>query len=412
MQPPDPHDSPRDDQEQPFAPWMRGGPHPRRSREDAPWMHWDRMQWRNREDAPWMRWDRTQWQEHRRRRGRRLFVRFAAIFGVIALLIFSVMALLAWLASQLFGGDGQVTAVVWLISCGLVVALPLMAATVAARAFRSIARPLGDVMEAADAVAEGDLSARVPERGSREFRQLAQSFNRMASELELSDQQRRNLMADVAHELRTPLHIIQGNLEGVLDGVYEPTQDHVEATLDETRQLSRLVEDLRVLSLAEAGHLPMQMEPVDVAELLEDAATSFSGQAEAAGVRLVVDVAEPREDLLVTGDAGRLDQVISNLVTNALRHTPRDGLITLQAVPHSESVQIRVSDTGNGIPPEELPHIFDRFWSRAEGSGSGLGLAIARSLVHAHGGRIQASSEPGHGTTIIILLPHQSPETA
>ncbi|MCB0251717.1 MAG: ATP-binding protein, partial [Anaerolineae bacterium] len=168
----------------------------------------------------------------------------------------------------------------------------------------------------------------------------------------------------------------------------------------------------RVLSLAEAGHLPMQMEPVDVAELLEDAATSFSGQAEAAGVRLVVDVAEPREDLLVTGDAGRLDQVISNLVTNALRHTPRDGSITLQAVPHSESVQISVSDTGNGIPPEELPHIFDRFWSRAEGSGSGLGLAIARSLVHAHGGRIQASSEPGHGTTIIILLPHQSPETA
>ena len=368
-------------------------------------MHWDRMQWRNREDAPWMRWDRTLWQEHRRRRGRRLFVRFAAIFGVIALLIFSVMALLAWLASQLFGGDGQVTAVVWLISCGLVIALPLMAATVAARAFRSIARPLGDVMEAADAVAEGDLSARVPERGSREFRQLAQSFNRMASELELSDQQRRNLMADVAHELRTPLHIIQGNLEGVLDGVYEPTQDHVEATLDETRQLSRLVEDLRVLSLAEAGHLPMQMEPVDVAELLEDAATSFSGQAEAAGVRLVVDVAEPREDLLVTGDAGRLDQVISNLVTNALRHTPRDGSITLQAVPHPESVQISVSDTGNGIPPEELPHIFDRFWSRAEGSGSGLGLAIARSLVHAHGGRIQASSELGKGTIVFIYLP-------
>ncbi|MEZ4770041.1 MAG: ATP-binding protein [Caldilineales bacterium] len=402
MPPHDHHDSNEDQPEQPFARWMRGEGPPRWGpNKEAPfWMGGEGpARWKHGEEAPWKR--------HRRQRGRRIFLLFVAVFGVIALLMFGLMALLAWLATQLFGGDGQVTAAVWLVSCGLVIALPLLAAGIAARAFRSIARPLGDVMEAADAVAEGDLSARVPERGSREFRQLARSFNRMASELEMSDQQRRNLMADVAHELRTPLHIIQGNLEGVLDGVYQATPDHIEATLDETRLLARLVEDLRVLSLAEAGHLPMVMGPVDVGELLEDAATSFSGQAEAAGVRLTVALPDQRDDLIVTGDAGRLDQVIGNLVANALRHTPRDGTVTLHAETRPDSVQITVSDTGQGIAPEELPHIFDRFWSRSEGSGSGLGLAIARSLVQAHGGQIAASSEIGLGTTIVVVLPNR-----
>lgn len=394
MQEPNHHDPRRGEADRPFTPWVHSGRRPR---------------WIDAEGEPWMRWDRAQWREHRRRRGRRLFLRFALTFGVIALLIFGGMALLAWLATQLLGGDSQVTAFVWLLSCGLAIALPLLAAAIATRAFRSIARPLGDVMEAADAVAEGDLSARVPQRGSREFRQLARSFNRMAAGLEQSDQQRRNLMADVAHELRTPLHIIQGNLEGVLDGVYQPTAEHVAATLDETRLLARLVEDLRILSLAEAGHLPMNFEPVDVGELLQDVATSFSGQAEAAGVELVTAVESPRNDLVVSGDAGRLDQVIGNLVANALRHTPRGGRVSLHARPLSDDVQISVSDTGEGILPEELPHIFDRFWSRAEGSSSGLGLAIARSLVQAHGGRIEASSEQGTGTVISIDLPrHRS----
>lgn len=393
MPPPDLPDPPPDEQDQPFARWMGGDGPP-------PWMRGD--------GATWMRSGNRPWKHHRRRRGRRLFLRFAFVFGIITLLILGGMALLARLATQLVGGDGQITGVVWLLSCGLVVALPLLAAAIAARAFRSIARPLGDVMEAADAVAAGDLSARVPERGNSEFRQLAHSFNRMASELEQSDQQRRNLMADVAHELRTPLHIIRGNLEGVLDGVYEPTAEHVAATLDETRLLARLVEDLRVLSLAEAGHLPMQTEPVDVAELLEDVATSFSGQAEAARVRLAVELAGPRNDLVVTGDAGRLDQVIGNLVANALRHTPPDGSITLQAEPLPASVRISVSDTGNGIAPEELPHIFDRFWSRSDGSGGGLGLAIARSLVQAQGGRIEATSQTGAGATVTIELSRPS----
>jgi signal transduction histidine kinase len=242
-----------------------------------------------------------------------------------------------------------------------------------------------------------------------EFGQLAHSFNRMVGELERSDQQRRNLTADVAHELRTPLHIIQGNLEGVLDDVYEPTDEHIQATLEETQQLSRLVEDLRTLSLAEAGQLPLVWEPVDVSELLTDVRTSFSGQAEAADLDLRV---EAGGDLpTITGDVGRLDQVLGNLIANAIRHTPPGGSITLEAEAIQDGVRIRVRDTGEGIPADDLPHIFDRFWkgdrsrTRAGGAGSGLGLAIARQLVQVHGGTICVESEIGQGTTFIVDLP-------
>jgi two-component system OmpR family sensor kinase/two-component system sensor histidine kinase BaeS len=231
----------------------------------------------------------------------------------------------------------------------------------------------------------------------------------MVEELAQADQRRRNLTADVAHELRTPLHIIQGNLEGVLDDVYQPTEEHIQATLEETRQLARLVEDLRTLSLAEAGQLPLVWEPVDVAELLADVHTSFSGQAEAAGIDLRVEI---EGDLpTITGDVGRLDQVLGNLVANAIRHTPAGGGITLRAEPIDDGVRVHVRDTGEGIPAEDVPHVFDRFWkgdrarTRAEGTGSGLGLAIARQLVNAHGGAICVESERGKGTTFTIELP-------
>jgi two-component system, OmpR family, sensor histidine kinase BaeS len=240
----------------------------------------------------------------------------------------------------------------------------------------------------------------------------------------------------VAHELRNPLHIIQGNLEGILDGVYQPTAEHIGATLEETRGLARLVEDLRTLSLAEAGQLPMVWEPVDVRELLADAATSFGGQAEAAGIALSVEApsigAEPAPggiagswpgaapEMTITADAGRLDQVLGNLVANALCHTPEGGTITLRAEPRAAAqgergVRISVSDTGEGIPAEDLPYIFDRFWrgdrsrTRASGAGSGLGLAIARQLVQAHGGRIAVESTPGRGSTFTIDLPIERP---
>jgi len=321
------------------------------------------------------------------------------------------MAALAFVLTRWFGGDTQPAVLVWVSGCGLALALPLLAGTLAARAFSGIARPLSEVMAGADAVAEGDLSVRVPVRGHGEFDRLSESFNRMAEELERADQQRRNLTADVAHELRTPLQIIQGNLEGILDDVYEPTQEHIGATLDETRLLARLVDDLRTLSLAEAGELPLIREPVDVAELLADVQTSFSGQAEAAGIDLRVETDGDLDAMTITADVGRLDQVLGNLVGNALRYTPAGGTITLHAAPMDGGVRIIVSDTGEGIPTEDLPAVFDRFWkgdrsrTHASGVGSGLGLAIVRQLVLAHGGRIEVDSQPGQGTAFMIELP-------
>jgi signal transduction histidine kinase len=354
---------------------------------------------------------RRPWERHRGR----LFLRFAATFGFIALLVAGGMAALAYLLTRLVGGDGHIAGLVWGLGCGLSFALPVLAVALAVRAFRRIATPLAEVMVAADAVADGDLSVRVPVHGSGDFQRLAVSFNRMTAELARADQQRRNLTADVAHELRNPLHIIQGNLEGILDGVYEPTHEHITATLDETRALARLVDDLRTLSLAEAGQLPMTWEPVDVAELLADVGTSFGGQAEAAGITLSVTSAP---GLALIADAGRLDQVLSNLVANALRYTPAGGAITLAGEPISlpdgrSGARIIVADTGAGIPAADLPFIFDRFWrgdrarGRFDGAGSGLGLAIARQLVHAHGGRIAAESTPGRGTTFTLDLPQR-----
>ncbi|MFO7631085.1 MAG: HAMP domain-containing sensor histidine kinase [Caldilinea sp.] len=365
---------------------------------------------------PWMRrseWDRQRWRDHRGRHPGFLFLRFAALFGLFALLIFGGLGLLIYFVVRLAGGDGQTAAVVWLSTCGLILLLPLAIGLLGRRAFRSIARPLSALMNAADAVAEGDLSVRVPVQGRSEFSQLAISFNRMVEELQLADQRRRNLTADVAHELRTPLQIIQGNLEGVLDGVYTPTPEHIAATLDETQQLARLVEDLRVLSQAEAGQLPMHWERVDVAELCTDAVTSFEGQAEVSGIILRASLPDAR--LIVTADYGRLDQVLSNLLANAIRHTPSGGVVELSARLTAEGARIAVSDTGEGIPAEEMPYLFDRFWrgdrARAHhgGAGSGLGLAIVRQLVQAHGGRIEVSSVPGEGTTFTVYLPLAPP---
>ncbi|MFW6136234.1 MAG: sensor histidine kinase [Chloroflexota bacterium] len=352
-----------------------------------------------------------QWGRHPRRGP--LFLRFALTFGVLALLVVGGIAALAYLLAQLFGAGTEATLLTWVGGCGLSLALPLLAAVLALRVFHDVATPLADVMAAANAVADGNLSARVaaPHRGRDEFARLARSFNHMAEELERAEQQRRNLTADVAHELRNPLHIIQGNLEGILDGVYEPTDDHVLATLEETRLLARLVEDLRTLSLAEAGELPLRQEPVDLTELMADVRTSFSGQVEAAGLDLQVDVADDLPSIV--GDTARLEQVLANLVTNAIRHTLPGGIITLSAHASDRGVRLIVADTGEGIPPDDLPYVFDRFWrgdrsrSPADGAGSGLGLAIARQLVQAHGGTIHVCSDPGHGTTFTIDLPQQ-----
>ncbi len=342
---------------------------------------------------------------------RTLFFRFLGIFGLLVLLVVGGMAALAFLLTQFFGGSGQNALLVWIAGCGLALALPVMAVVLAVRTFRGLTSPLADVISAADEVAAGDLGVRVAEHEQGEMGRLTRSFNRMARELQRADERRRNLTAEVAHELRTPLHILQGNLEGLIDGVYEPTAEQITSMLEETRGLSRLVDDLMTLSLAETGELNLVMETVDVAELLADVETSFSGQAAAAEIELTSSVDTPGAALELRGDAGRLDQVVSNLMVNALRHTPAGGQIDLRAGAAGGGVQIKVRDTGEGIAAEDLPNIFERFWrgdpsrSHAEGAGGGLGLAIARQLVEAHGGSIQAESTPGAGTTFTVWLP-------
>jgi two-component system sensor histidine kinase BaeS len=377
--------------------------------------HWTRHQPHLR--SPWRGWEHEDhhgfenWGRLSRRKQGCLFFRFAGIFGLVGLLVVGGMAALAFVFTRLFTGDTQTAVMVWISGCSLSVALPLLAFGLAVWAFSGIARPLADVVTAAEAVAEGDLSVRVSARGHGDFDQLARVFNHMVEELEAADRQRRNLTADVAHELRTPLQIIQGNLEGILDNVYDATDEHISATLEETRLLARLVEDLRTLSLAESGQLALVREPIDVAELLADVQTSFSGQAEAAGIELRVQVDQGATPITFVGDVGRLDQVLGNLLGNALRHTPQGGTICVRAESLHGGVRLTVSDTGVGIPPEDLPAIFDRFWkgdkARSHGSaaGSGLGLAIVQQLVHAHGGRISVESEVGKGTTFTIDLP-------
>lgn len=355
------------------------------------------------------RWSRRRYRSDWHNKRRFLFFRIIWFFGVAVLLFVGGMAGLAFLLTRLLGGDSQAALPIWVLSCGLALAFPLLAGAIAIRSFRGMVNPLARVMAAADEVAEGDFSVRVPEKGSGEFGRLERSFNRMVAELERADQQRRNLTADVAHELRTPIHIIQGNLEGIADGVYQPTTEQIELLINETRQLSRLVEDLRTLSLAEAGQLQLEKDELNLQELLSDVATSFSGQAEAAGLDIQLHIDQESGSLNLIGDPGRLDQVISNLVANALNHTQPGGMIELRAWADPGSAFIQVVDDGHGIPAEDLPYIFDRFW-RGEGSresSSGLGLAIARQLVQAHGGGISVESQIGQGTSFTITLPKE-----
>jgi two-component system sensor histidine kinase BaeS len=270
---------------------------------------------------------------------------------------------------------------------------------------RRLAAPVGDLIDAAGRVEAGDYTARVPERGPREVRALARAFNSMIARLEANEAQRRRLLADVTHELRTPLAIMQGNLEALVDGVRPTDHAHLSAILDETRVLARLIDDLRTLSLTETGVLTLHREPTDLTVLISDVASSFQAQADAAGVGVTVDVDD--EVPLVEIDPVRTREVLSNLISNALRYTPRGGTVRVRGgVSRStDGVTVAVSDSGTGIAAEALPHIFDRFYKSPDSRGTGLGLAVAKNLVAAHGGQIEAESAEGQGTTIRFTLP-------
>lgn len=300
---------------------------------------------------------------------------------------------------------------IWLLLCGAPSIVFALAIFTVYRLYMRFGKPMEQIFNAIDSVAEGDLSVRVPENKSDMFSELVNRFNKMVSELERAEQQRRNLTADIAHELRTPLHIIQGNLEGIIDGVYQPNVEHINNTLDETKLISRLVNDLQTLSLAETGQLPLHPTRFLLADLIQDITSSFSAQAASQGIDLQTNVSNSHQEL--NADYDRLNQVLSNLISNALRHTPQGGTISIETGATSSvdrSVRITVKDTGAGIASEDLPFIFDRFWrgdrSRSERNHSGLGLAIAKQLVLAHGGIIEVQSEgvPGKGTAFTIEL--------
>lgn len=301
-----------------------------------------------------------------------------------------------------------------LLSGGLGLAAVLLAL---ATFFSSrISTPLRRLTRATQAMAAGDMSVRVAGYRVREIDDLAQSFNAMADSLVLADQQRRQLTADVAHELRTPLSIIKGRLEGIQDGVYQPTPEQVSTLLGETALLERMIEDLRVLAMADAGQLPLYPEPMDPIDLLYDVADSFEVESNERGV--AISVAAPDDLPELYADPQRIAQVLGNLVSNALRHTPAGGAITLAVEAPEDQVGLcfSVADTGSGIASDDLPHIFDRFWradrarSRSSG-GAGLGLAIVRRIVEAHKGTIWATSTIAQGTTITFTLPFEQPET-
>ncbi len=337
--------------------------------------------------------------------------------GVIVLFAFAGATFIVGQAlSVVFGPLAFVTQPL----AGLAFVILILAVVGLIRGFRRLAKPIGALVDAARRVETGEYAVRVPEvtRGPREVRELTRAFNTMASRLESDQQRRRSLLADVSHELRTPLAVLRGNLEAIADGVHQADEMHIAGLVEETRVLERLVEDLRTISLAEAGELPLHREPTDPDVLLGETVESFRAAAARKHIALVLAV--PDDLPLLDVDPVRIREVIANLLANAIRHTPEGGTITVTGAhadrgpttpvgPDAGGVMLSVADTGSGMPATLVPHVFERFARGDESPGSGLGLAIARDLVAAHGGTIEVRSELGSGTTFVVRLPSVAP---
>jgi signal transduction histidine kinase len=276
---------------------------------------------------------------------------------------------------------------------------------------RSVTRPVSQLAEAARAIGRRDLGFRVETKGSQELQELAQSFNRMAEHLEHAEFTRRNLMADVAHELRTPLAVLDGNLRAMLDGVHAMNEEEIILLYEQTHHLNHLVEDLRELSLAEADQLSLDRQEVDIERLVRETVAHFDLVSQEQGIQLTTDLV----DHLIhpSLDGNRIRQVLHNLLANAIRHTPAGGRVVVSAGRSAcdNAVVITVADSGEGISTEELPHIFDRFYHAAKTTGgdrggTGLGLAIVKAFVEANAGVVSAQSDgKGKGTTFTLRFP-------
>jgi two-component system sensor histidine kinase BaeS len=348
--------------------------------------------------GPWA--DRSQWsaemarrrsggRPHRRRRG------FGCLFGVVFLI---VLASIVTAIGSLLSRVGPIHFLVVVLAAGFVL-------TILLRGLFGAGRALDRMLEATRRVQDGDYTVRVGRTGSGipAIGELARGFDTMTARLETDETQRRTLLADVSHELRTPLTVITGSLEAMLDGVHPLDREHLEPILDETRVLERLVEDLRTVTLSEAGTLPLHPEPTDPDVIIGEVVRSFGPAAETAGVALVTEVTGDLPILEI--DPVRIREVLTNLVANALRHTPAGGTVAIGGGATAETVTVTVRDTGAGIDPALLPHVFERFVKGGGSHGSGLGLAISRGLVEAHGGSISVVSPAGGGTTFRVVLP-------
>lgn len=274
---------------------------------------------------------------------------------------------------------------------------------------RSLVSPLSELADAARVIGKRELSHRVVVRGSQEIVEVAAAFNQMAAELEQAELLRQNLMTDVAHELRTPLTVLQGNLRAILDDVYALDKEEVTHIYEQTLHLSHLVEDLHELAQAEARQLPLEIQTVNILPHIQTVTEVFESVAAEHDVYLAVDL--PDSLPLVRVDTDRLTQVLHNILSNALRHTPAGGTITLHPSANQHEVCIMIKDTGEGIAPEHLPYVFDRFYrvdrsrTRTTG-GTGLGLAIVKTIVEALNGRVTVTSLGlGQGTTVALYLP-------
>jgi signal transduction histidine kinase len=359
---------------------------------------------------PW--WPENEEWPPRRRWGRGphnpFFRRLGCLFLLVNLFLILVFGLFAGLVFAAFqrGGD-PAKPLAWLVPVGIVFVFFVMGLTfLAARNIRRMSTPLDELVEASNKVAEGDYSVRVKEKGPSETLSLTRGFNSMAERLQEHQERRQNMLADVSHELRTPITVIQGNVEGILDGLYPADEARLRSILEETHILSRLVDDLRTMALAESGSLQLRREPVDLPALIREVVSGFDVQAKEKNIQLGWQLAETEA---VNIDPLRIREVVTNLVSNAVRYTPAGGEIEVglseSATGAVRSVTVFVQDSGPGIPASDLAHIFDRFYKSSDSGGMGLGLSIAKYLVEAHGGNIQAESETGKGTRISFTLP-------
>jgi signal transduction histidine kinase len=328
------------------------------------------------------------------------FRRMGCVFGMVNFLGFlAFLLVVGWIAEALGLTQSPLDVFKWVlpVGVGVIVLIALLVAAALVFSLRRFSRPLDDLLTASNRVAEGDYSVRLEEHGPPEMRSMARTFNSMTERLQATDQQRRDMLADVTHELRTPLTVIRGEVEGMLDGVYPADEARLKSILEETQLLSRLVDDLRTLSLAEAGALQLKREPADLAALVRETVATFRSAADAKGVRIEIETAESPA---VEVDPERVREVLSNLLSNALRYTPGGGVIRVT----SSGNAVSVTDSGPGIPAEALPHVFDRYYKFGDSGGMGLGLSIAKYLVEAHGGTIRAENAVEGGTRITFTL--------